>query len=136
MVLDAPFAQRIGDSYDFLDSSPVSANVTQERLSQSFPGVPLRHALPLWVPGPRGQLAKKTPVVELKRSLPGPGQNNSITSESRAWLVAPSTVYLHPEHLAPPEEIIANHRQFEFGAVNPHYIGKKYRQFSVNNLNN
>ena len=125
MILDAPFAKRIGESYDFLDSSPVPANVTQERLSKSFPGIPLRFALPLWVPGPREQLNRKTPVVELKRSFSGPGQNSSV--KSRAWLVAPSTVYLHPEHLAPPKEIVPKHRQFEFAAVNPHYIGKKYR---------
>ena len=120
LILDAPFAKRIGATtgYDFLDMSAITVEGTQKLLSQSPPAVPLRYALPLTVPGPRAQV-KKSRKTELKRY-------NSIT-ESRAWMVAPSTVYMHPEYLAPPEELIPIHRQFEFGAINPHNIGKKYR---------
>ena len=118
LILDAPFAERIGESYDFIDASRITVEETQKRLSRSSPAIPLRYALPLRVPGPRG-ITKKTPVIELKKH-----QN---VSEPKAWTVAPFTVYLHPEYLALPEEIITHHRQFEFGAVNPHYTGKRYR---------
>ena len=88
LILDAPFAERIGESYDFTDASRISVEETQKRLSRSSPAVPLRYALPLRVPGPRG-ITKKTPVIELKKH-----QN---VSEPKAWAVAPFTVYLHPE---------------------------------------
>ena len=45
--------------------------------------------------------------------------------KTKAWIVDNSKFYLHPEYLAAPSQY-KKHRSFEFGMVNPKYIGRKY----------
>ena len=56
------------------------------------------------------------------------GEITSLKSmgETKSWLVTNSTVYLHPEYLAPPSQY-EKHRAFEFGMVNPNFMSRKYR---------
>ena len=53
-------------------------------------------------------------------------KGQSRCSWLKAWLVSNSTLYLHPEYLAPPSQY-EKHRAFEFGMVNPNFLSKKYR---------
>ena len=75
----------------------------------SNPSVPLRFALPLTVP-------------ETSRdNLP---QQVKSVGNAKTWVVDNSTVFLHPEYIAPHTQW--GDYKFEFAAVNPHFQGQAY----------
>merc|ERR1719277_372084 len=112
LLLDAPF-KASPVSYNLFRISKISS--PPEQLSNYMTeqgrtaGFTRRFAIPLNVEQYTGDIS----------TIKSPG-------ESKAWLVSNSTVYLHPEYLAPPYQY-RTQRQLEFAMVNPNFTGKKYR---------
>ena len=112
IILDAPFKSS-PVSYNVFQIAPLASPPDQlkEYMNTHGPaaGLSRRWALPLTVPAFTGD------IIQVK-SL----------GETKAWVVANSTYYLHPEYLAPPSQYM-RHRAFEFGMINPNFVGRKYK---------
>ena len=112
VILDAPF-KSTPVSYNSLKIESLGAppSELQKTMMTEDPvaGPCMRFVLPLYAPGFTGM----------------PSQIPSL-GETKAWVVADSTIYLHPEYLAPPSQY-KRQRAFEFGVVNPQYLSQKYR---------
>ena len=111
IILDAPFRSS-AEVYQIFQIKPLASPPEQLReymKANSMPSMAIRWVLPLKVPAFEGEI-------------------NQITSigKTKGWVVGNSTVYLHPEYLAPPSQY-KRHRSFEFGMINPKFSGKKYR---------
>ena len=109
LIIDAPFSSEA--TYDFMSLSTLKA--PPEELSSIFydlgkaPRACLRFALPLSTPQFENEVK---PIASI--------------GGAKTYLVDSSTVYLHPEYLAPPGQI--SNVRFEFPAVSPKFQGLRY----------
>ena len=135
LVLDAPFVVQ-----------PMSYNVLTRQELAGDPDTLRRHLVTLG--GTGGLMARRwvlpltVPDTFSPPSLLQLTEDGSVSPHSypsllapgghvaAAWHVAPGTVYLQPELLAPAEQY-EYHRELEFPAINPNFAGKKYRSVSV-----
>ena len=112
IILDAPF-KASPVSYSVFQTDPLSGPPEQlkEYMIENGPaaGLSRRWELPLKMPSFTGEISQIQTL-----------------GKTKAWVVGNSTVYLHPEYLAPPNQY-KKHRAFEFGMINPKLYGKKYR---------
>ena len=88
--------------------APKDEKMKMIQKQQTNPAVPLRFALPLTVP-------------ESNSNLP---QEVKSVGNAKTWVIDKSTVFLHPEYLAPHNQW--TEFKFEFAAVNPHFQGQGY----------
>jgi len=110
LIVDAPF--NAAASYDFMrmDILKLKGKELSDFVYKSNKENPrgcMRFALPLKAP-------KYENAIKKLKSIEG----------AKTYLVDASTVYLHPEYLAPPDHISA--LRYEFPAVNPQFQGQKY----------
>ena len=117
LVLDAPMAEQVVENYNFLDTVDRSEKQYSVQLSNTPPTVPMRYVLPLDVPK-ASLILRKSKILKMK---------SGIGQDAKSWLVAPNTVFVHPEYLVSPLSVVSSYRQFEFPTLHPSKYGREYR---------
>ena len=112
IIIDAPFKSSLIEYNAGTISNLASPPEKLKEFMMSYgpsTGLAVRWALPL-----------KCPTFE--------GEIREVESlgDTKTWVVANSTFYIHPEYLAPPVQY-KKQRNMEFNMINPKFSGRKYQ---------